>query len=88
MAAKDNSNPFQNLTTRAFELLRKWMKKGDLTETETHELVEIRKEMPAESFRTELKALNTKFNVMIWLFSALTATGVLGFLANIFDWGV
>jgi len=41
------------------------MRKGDLTETETLELLEIQKEMPAESFRTEFKALNTKHNVLI-----------------------
>jgi len=40
------------------------LRKGDLTETE------IQKEMPAESFRTELKALNTKYNTLIWVISA------------------
>lgn len=81
MAKKDNTTPFEFLQTRAFTLFRKWMDQGSLTESETYELVEIQKEMPAESFRTELKALNTKYNVLIW---AITFTGLVISAAIVF----
>jgi len=73
MGKKEKTTPFDLLQTRAFSLFRKWMDQGGLSESGTHELTEIQRKMPAESFRTELKALNTKYNVMIW---AITFAGL------------
>jgi len=53
MEEKNNSSPFESLPTRAFVLLRRWMKNGKLSESETVELVEIQKEMPASTFKSE-----------------------------------
>ena len=50
---EQTATSLSNLQTRAFALLRKWMKKGSLDETETHELVEIQKEIPTASLKTE-----------------------------------
>jgi len=36
---------------------------------------------------SKIDAQNTKYNVVILLLGVLTATGVLGFLSNIFNWG-
>ena len=87
MAEQNNSTPIESLTVRAFVLLRKLIKTGKLTEAETIEYVEIQKEMPSENFDAKLDNLNTKYNVVIWLLGILVATGILGFLANIFNWG-
>ena len=69
MAKRDKTAPFEFLQTRAFALFRKWMKDGSLTESETHELVEIQKEMPAESFKSELRLIR-------WLVSILGGLGL------------
>ncbi|MCY4224822.1 MAG: hypothetical protein OXF06_08290 [Bacteroidetes bacterium] len=69
MAKKDKTTPFEFLQTRAFSLFRKWMDHGDLTESETHELVEIQKVMPAESFKSELRLIR-------WLVSILGGLGI------------
>ncbi len=37
---------------------------------------------------SKIDAQNAKYNTMIVILSILAATGVLGFLANIFNWGV
>jgi len=50
---EQTATSLSNLQTRAFALLRKWMKKGSLDETETHELVEIQKEILTASAGTE-----------------------------------
>ncbi len=36
----------------------------------------------------KLDAQGTRVNLSLWLLGVLTATGVLGFLANLFNWGV
>ena len=50
---EQTATSLSNLQTRAFALLRKWMKKGSLDEIETHELVEIQKEILTASAGTE-----------------------------------
>jgi len=67
-------NSLPSLPTRAFALLRKWMKNGSLNESETHELVEIQTDLPVESFRSEIKTLNRKFTFLLWM------VGILGTL--------
>ena len=37
---------------------------------------------------SKIDSQNAKYNTMIVILSILAATGVLGFLANIFNWGV
>ncbi len=37
---------------------------------------------------SKIDSQNSKYNTMIVILSILAATGVLGFLANIFNWGV
>ncbi|MCY3629152.1 MAG: hypothetical protein OXI05_04950 [Bacteroidota bacterium] len=79
MAQEDNSTPIENLTTRAFVLLRKLVKTGRWSEAETIEYVEIQKEMPSANFESKLdvlnetlKAQNTKYNVLIWVIGGAT----------------
>ncbi len=52
------------------------------------ERVEARLESKLDTQNTKLDVQNTKYNVLIWLLGVLVATGVLGFLANIFNWSV
>ena len=56
---EQTATSLSNLQTRAFALLRKWMRKGSLDETETHELVEIQKEIPTASVKTEHDTLKS-----------------------------
>jgi len=56
---EQTSTSLTNLQTRAFALLRKWMKNGSLNETETHELLEIQKEIPTTSVQTKLDSFNS-----------------------------
>jgi len=57
LAEEDKSTALENLTTRAFVLLRKLSKEGDLSPEEIHELVEIQKDMPSTSFDHKLEIL-------------------------------
>ncbi len=53
---KTKSNPMSSPRTRAFVLLRKLDKNGSLTEAETHELVEIQEDLPADSVKSEINS--------------------------------
>ncbi len=53
---KTKSNPMSSPRTRAFVLLRKLDKNGSLTEAETHELVEIQADLPADSVKSEINS--------------------------------
>ncbi len=37
---------------------------------------------------SKIDAQNSKYNTLIVILSILAATGILGFLANIFNWGI
>ncbi len=50
------SNATSSPRTRAFVLLRKLDKNGSLTEAETHELVEIQADLPADSVKSEINS--------------------------------
>ncbi|MCY3999935.1 MAG: hypothetical protein OXF84_03880 [Bacteroidetes bacterium] len=76
MARKDKIAPFEFLPTRAFSLLRKWMEGGSLTESETHELVEIQKEMPVTTFKSEFDMFRRELNSMKWLLGILGTAGL------------
>jgi len=54
-----------SLQTRAFALLRKWMKNGPLNETETHELIEIQREIPTASVQSELNSFKSVVNTQL-----------------------
>ncbi len=72
---EQTATSLSNLQTRAFALLRKWMKKGSLDETETHELVEIQKEILTASAGTEPDSfksiVETKFDSVDTQFDSL-----------------
>jgi len=51
------------------------------------DLITVRLESKMDVQNSKIDAQNTKYNVVILLLGLLTATGVLGFLSNIFNWG-
>ncbi|MCY4001564.1 MAG: hypothetical protein OXF06_03940 [Bacteroidetes bacterium] len=65
MAKEDKIAPFEFLQTWAFSLLRKWMNKGNLSESETLELVEIQREMLATGIKSEFESLKTLLETKI-----------------------
>ncbi len=46
-----------------------------------------RLESKIDAQNTKIDAQNTKYNTLIIILSILAATGILGFLSNIFNWG-
>ena len=75
--AEYKSTTVENLTTRAFVLIRKLSGPGGLSPEEIHELVEIQKDMPATSFDHKLDALkevldtrldsqDKKYTLLLW----------------------